>query len=67
MEHGVKVYQSVALGHQPALGILGNWFALIPLHLWLNGICFALVVPFLVSTSKAWLQARRRLSTVATE
>src|SRR5688572_10423730 len=38
VEHSVKLWQSLALGHEVALGILGQWYDLIPLHLVLNAV-----------------------------
>lgn len=53
-EHGVKLYQNLALDHEPARGILGHWFSLIPLHLWLNAICFAFAAPVLAHVWMEW-------------
>lgn len=47
VEHTVKLAQSALLGHDPALGILGHWYELVPLHLVLNAVCYALIVPHL--------------------
>ena len=53
VEHSVKTYQAVVLGHDPALGLVGTLGPLIPIHLWLNAVVFSLVVPHL------WTWARR--------
>jgi hypothetical protein len=48
VEHTVKTAQWAA-GADPALGILGNWFSLVPLHLMLNGVVYLLVAPQLLA------------------
>lgn len=54
VEHSIKTYQSVMLGHDPALGILGNFGPLIPIHLWLNLVVYVLVTPHLVASVLRW-------------
>jgi hypothetical protein len=62
VEHAAKTWQSVMMGHDPALGIAGHYGPLIPIHLWLNLVVFLLVVPHLLR----WAFALRRPATLAT-
>lgn len=48
IEHTVKTAQW-ASGADPALGILGHWVSLVPLHLALNTAVYVLVVPQLLA------------------
>ncbi len=44
IEHVVKMYQYLTTGIEPALGILGNWINLVPLHFTLVFITYILMV-----------------------
>lgn len=48
VEHSAKTWQAMVMGHDPALGIAGHYGPLIPVHLWLNLVVMALVVPHLL-------------------
>lgn len=56
VEHAAKTWQAMAMGHDPALGIAGNYGPLIPIHLWLNLTVYLLVLPHLL----AWVLRLRR-------
>ena len=58
VEHSVKTWQSTVLGHDPALGIAGNYGPLIPIHLWINLVVFTLVLPHVLHWA---LRLRRAL------
>jgi hypothetical protein len=67
VEHAVKWTQSAFLGHDPALGILGNWYQLIPLHLVLNGIVYLLATPYLLRfVLQGWRDASLPAGTLKT-
>jgi hypothetical protein len=52
VEHSVKTWQFVVLGHDPALGIAGHYGPLIPIHLWLNLVVYLLTLPHLLSWAR---------------
>lgn len=58
VEHSVKAWQFLAMGHDPALGIAGRYGPLIPIHLWLNLVVFVLVAPHLLAWARQAFGAR---------
>ena len=48
VEHSVKTWQAMVMGHDPALGIAGHYGPLIPIHLWINLVVVALTFPHIV-------------------
>lgn len=52
VEHSVKTYQAVVLDHDPALGLVGTLGPLIPIHLWINAVAYALVLPHLLTWAR---------------